>query len=171
MLNTFIFAVAAIVSINEKTGGFSAFGHSFENRYFLMEKGKPDVTAVEREDVVEETTKKDGLTVFVCSNPKMPGVKVFKKYVVDNSRKSVRRTLEFNNLAEKSKYVTLYVDCIFSKGFKKNLWHFGAGYIGPSRSTTPTPPYAGAFPNSLFVCSPLIYNMTSAILSSLLSHL
>lgn len=78
------------VTLDPKTGGFAAFGHSFENRYLLMEKERPDVTALEREDVVVEQTADAGATVFRCTNPKMPGVTITKRYVVDEGdRKSV----------------------------------------------------------------------------------
>ena len=126
-----ILAVAASITLDQKTGGFSAFGHKFENRYFLMEKGKPDVTALERDDVVVKRVDGDGFIAFRCTNPKMPGVAVVKRYVVDEGRASVRRTLAFRNSAQQTKYVTPYVDCAFADGFKKNLWHLGAGYIGP----------------------------------------
>ena len=119
------------VTLDPKTGGFAAFGHSFENRYLVMEKERPDVTALEREDVVVEQTADAGATVFRCTNPKMPGVTITKRYVVNEGRKSVRRMLSFLNSAPKSRYVTPYVDCTFAAGFKTNLWHLGAGYIGP----------------------------------------
>ena len=64
------------VTLDPKTGGFAAFGHSFENRYLVMEKERPDVTALEREDVVVEQTADAGATVFRCTNPKMPGVTI-----------------------------------------------------------------------------------------------
>ena len=52
-MTVFLFAViASIVTLDPDTGRLSAFRHSFENRYLLMEKGKPDVTALERDDVV-----------------------------------------------------------------------------------------------------------------------
>ena len=126
-----VLLLASIVTLDPGTGRLSAFGHSFENRYLMMEKGKPDVTALEREDVVEKRTDGKGFVSFRCTNPKMPGVTVEKRYVIDRERGSVRRTLTFCNSAQQSKYVTPYVDCTFSKGFKKNLWHLGAGYIGP----------------------------------------
>ena len=123
--------LVAGVALDPKTGGFAAFGHSFENRYLLMEKGQSDVTALEREDVVARRVDGAGFTSFVCTNPKMPDVTVTKRYVVDEGRGSVRRTLSFANAASKSRYVTPYVDCTFATGFKTNLWHLGAGYIGP----------------------------------------
>lgn len=123
--------LASIISFDPDTGRLSAFGHSFENRYLLMEKGKSDVTALERDDVVVKRTDGKGFVSLRCTNPKMPGVTVEKRYTIDTERASVRRTLTFCNDMPQSRYVTPYVDCTFSKGFKKNLWHLGAGYIGP----------------------------------------
>ena len=131
MTASIVLAVASVIALDPKTGGFSAFGHSFENRYFLMEKGNPDVTALERDDVVVKQIEGDGFTAFRCTNPNMPDVTVVKRYVVDEKRGSVRRTLAFRNAAKNTKYVTPFVDCTFAEGFKKNLWHLGAGYIGP----------------------------------------
>ena len=131
MTSAILMAVAASIALDPRTGGLSAFGHSFENRYLVMEKGRPDVTALERDDVAVKDSEGDGRTVFRCTNPKMPGVAIVKRYVVDEGRGSVRRTLEFVNSAEGTKYVTPYVDCTFAEGFKSNLWHLGAGYIGP----------------------------------------
>ena len=131
MFASIMLMIAAAVSVNGNTGALSAFGHSFENRYLLMEKGRPDVTALERDDVVVRKVDGEGFTAFRCTNPKMPGVSVVKRYAIDEGRASVRRTLEFLNTSANTKYVTPYVDCTFAAGFKKNLWHLGAGYIGP----------------------------------------
>lgn len=131
MTISILLALVTTVTLNDRTGGFDAFGHQFENRYLLMEKGKDDVTALEREDVVEQRTDGVGCVVFRCSNPKMPGITVEKRYTVDEKRGSVRRSLAFVNAAKTTRYVTPYVDCTFSAGFKDNLWHLGAGYIGP----------------------------------------
>ena len=110
-MTVFLFAViASIVTLDPDTGRLSAFRHSFENRYLLMEKGKPDVTALERDDVVVKRTVGEDFVSFRCENPKMPGVTVEKRYVVDRARASVRRTLTFCNSTGQSKYVTPYVD-------------------------------------------------------------
>ena len=119
------------VTLDPQTGGFAAFGHRFENRYLLMEKGKADVTALEREDVVVGKVDGEGFVAFSCTNPKLPDVTIVKRYSVDRVRGSVRRTLAFKNAAATSKYVTPFTDCTFAEGFKSNLWHLGAGYIGP----------------------------------------
>ena len=131
MFAAILLALVTSVTLNEKTGGFAAFGHEFENRYFLMEKDKPDVTALERNDVVVRKIDGDGFTAFRCTNPELPDVTIVKRYVVDGKTGSVRRSLAFKNAAATTKYVTPFVDCTFAEGFKDNLWHLGAGYIGP----------------------------------------
>jgi len=131
MIATLLLALVTSVTLDEKTGGFAAFGHQFENRYFRMEKGKPDVTALERNDVVVKKIDGEGFTAFRCTNPELPDVTIVKRYVVDEAHGSVRRSLAFRNAAATTKYVTPFTDCTFAGGFKENLWHLGAGYIGP----------------------------------------
>ena len=102
----------------------SAFG----NRYTLMSKSG-DSEAVEREDVVVAKTEADGETVFVCTNPKLPGLTVTKRYRRENG--GLRRTLAFLNSDGETKYVTPFTECRFAPSFQKDVWHLGAGYIGP----------------------------------------
>ncbi|MDD4018756.1 MAG: hypothetical protein PHV28_12535, partial [Kiritimatiellae bacterium] len=43
----------------------------------------------------------------------------------------VRRTLTLENSGKEKKYLTPFTECRFVPSFQTNLWHLGAGYIGP----------------------------------------
>ena len=122
--------------LDEGTGGIrslaaadgSGVAKAFGNRYRLMAKSG-DVEATEDEDVVSAKRRVDGGVEFTCTNPKMPGVSIVKRYVAANG--GLRRTLTFRNETDESKYVTPFTECRFPASFQTNVWHLGAGYIGP----------------------------------------
>ena len=121
------------------TDGRSALGAT-ENRYRLMWKGG-DVEALEREDVVVNRRASRDAVSFRCTNPKMPGIDIVKRYTVANG--GIRRTLSFLSTNATSRYVSPYIDCSLAASFHTNLWHLGAGYIGPYK---PFPKVSGPRP-------------------------
>ncbi len=123
-------------TFNEKTGammsvtapGGRGIADAFMNRYKLMARSG-DVEATEEEDVVKKCTRDKHCTVYLCANPKMPDVIIVKRY--DAYHGGVRRTLTFENSGKEKKYITPFTECRFVPTFQTNLWHLGAGYIGP----------------------------------------
>ena len=101
-----------------------------QNRYIMMSKAG-DVTAYEAQDKVVKFTagEKDGKLTFVCTNSKLPDIVISKTYWQENN--GLRRTLTFTNQGKVKRYILPMTDIEFDKSFKKNLWHLGAGYIGP----------------------------------------
>lgn len=101
---------------------------SIETRYFIMSRSG-DVEALERDDRVVDKHVADGVTTYRCSNPKMPGIDIFKRYSFVNG--GVRRTLSFLNASPETRYVTPFSECRLEDGFLDGVYHLGAGYIGP----------------------------------------
>ena len=99
-----------------------------QNRYIMMSKAG-DATAYEDFDKVLKSYKKSGKITFICSNDKLPGMEITKTYWLENN--GLRRTLTFTNHGKVKRYILPMTDMEFDKTFKKNLWHLGAGYIGP----------------------------------------
>ena len=68
---------------------------------------------------------------YRCVNPKLPGLEIIKTYRPCNG--GIRRTVEFVRVdsVTNTVYVQLSTECRFNPDFKKDAWHFGAGYLGP----------------------------------------
>ena len=122
--------------IDEKTGGILRLCtrdgrrsvQTVEMCYSVLSKSG-DLEALEREDVVVDSRITKDSRVFRCSNPKMPGIDIFKRYHILNG--GLRRTVSFLNANVETKYVTPFVECRFSWEFLDRAYHLGAGYIGP----------------------------------------
>ncbi len=100
-----------------------------QNRYIVQSKAG-DVTAYEDQDrVVKSTRLENGKLVFVCRNSQLPGIAITKTYWQENN--GLRRTLTFTNNTPVKRYILPMTDVEFAPEFKKNVWHLGAGYIGP----------------------------------------
>ncbi|MBQ9368543.1 MAG: hypothetical protein IJT83_12245 [Victivallales bacterium] len=101
-----------------------------ENRYIVMSKGG-DVTAFEAADKVIETKKEPAskAVTFVCQNDTVPNLLISKRYFIANN--GLRRSLTFVNEGKAKVYVLPMTDMYFADAFRKNVWHLGAGYIGP----------------------------------------
>ena len=123
-------------TIDELTGALVALAgtdgrraaESLALRYTLMAKSG-DSEGVEEDDRVVSTERKNGAVTYVCTNPKMPGITIRKRYWKENG--GVRRELVFENANEESRYVTPFAECRFAPGFQQGAYHLGAGYIGP----------------------------------------
>ena len=132
MTNVLIDEATGRIALLQSVAG-THISEGFETRYFAMSKNG-DVDAFERDDVLVEALRSDdGSIRYRCSNPRLPGISITKTYRASNG--GLRRTLEFRGDATNSAtvYVTPFVRCTFADGFKKGLWHLGAGYIGPYR--------------------------------------
>ena len=100
-----------------------------ENRYLVMSKAG-DATLFERDDkAVKSERGTDGSLTLECTNPKLPELVITKRYWLENN--GLRRTLTFTNKGEVVRYVLPMTDMNFADAFRKNVWHLGAGYIGP----------------------------------------
>ena len=100
-----------------------------ETRYLVMSTAG-DATLFEHDDkVVRSERGKDGSLTLECVNPKLPDFLVTKRYWVENN--GLRRTLTFTNKGKVVRYVLPMTDMDFADDFRKNVWHLGAGYIGP----------------------------------------
>ena len=102
---------------------------SSENRYLVMSKAC-DATLFERDDkVVKSERGKDGSLTLECVNPKLPELVITKRYYPENN--GLRRTLTFTNKGKVVRYVLPMTDMNFADAFRKNVWHLGAGPVGP----------------------------------------
>ena len=99
-----------------------------QNRYIVMSKAG-DVAAFENQDKSAPVVRKGNRVTFNCTNSKLPDMLITKTYWVENN--GLRRTLTFANKGKNKRYVLPMTDIELEKSFKKNLWHLGAGYIGP----------------------------------------
>ncbi|MBR4675608.1 MAG: hypothetical protein IKP00_14200 [Victivallales bacterium] len=127
----------AIYTLNEKTGGIVSIASlpsgeplvtSTENHYLLMTPGG-DVTAYESSDSVIKTANQNGSLVFACTNPKLPNIIVTKRYFPYNG--GLRRTITYHNNGQSIAFLLTFTELHFPETFRQNLWHLGAGYIGP----------------------------------------
>ena len=100
-----------------------------ETLYHVMLRSGRDIDAREDEDVVVRKTEGEGWIGYKCTNPKLPGIEIVKRY--RKALGGIRRTLAFRNLNAESCYVTPFVECHFDAGFQDGAWFLGAGYIGP----------------------------------------
>ena len=102
---------------------------SSENRYLVMSTAG-DATLFERDDKVGKSERgKDGSLTLECVNPKLPELVITKRYWVENN--GLRRTLTFTNRGKAVRYVLPMTEMNFADDFRKNVWQFGAGHIGP----------------------------------------
>jgi len=99
-----------------------------ENRYITMSKAG-DITFFEAKDKVVSVRKSGGKVIFLCKNPTLPELVIAKEYSVVNN--GLRRKLTYTNNGKVKRYILTMTDVNFDKNFKKNVWHLGAGYIGP----------------------------------------
>jgi len=128
----------ASATIDESTGRILSFSakdgrpvsKGFGNVYRLMAKSG-DAEAVETEDRVVSKSVSGGLREYRCANPKLPGLEILKTYRLRND--GLGRTLEFRRVgaATDTAYVQPFTECRFEDAFRKDAWHFGAGYMGP----------------------------------------
>ncbi len=127
----------ANVTFDGRTGAIRGFSFAdgrpiataVENRWQLLST-EGDAEALEREDeVVARADEPTGGTVFTCRNPKLPEIEIVKRYRFD--AQGVKRTLTFVNKSRTSKYVTPFTEVHLDPSFQKDVWHLGAGYIGP----------------------------------------
>lgn len=129
---------AAAYAVDESTGRLAALGPGdgrpcvtgIENRYFMMSKSG-DVEAFERDDVVVKKTAGRDWVGFRCTNPKLPGVDIVKRYRQTSG--GIRRTLGFRNNNAETKYLTPFTECHLAEAFRSGAYYLGAGYVGPYR--------------------------------------
>lgn len=135
-------------AFNERTGSLVALAGRdgrpaadlFALRYTVQAKSG-DIEASEEEDSAVSCEKGNGVVTYVCTNPKLPGITITKSYRRVNG--GVRRDLTFLNASDESRYITPFEECHFNPVFQENLFHLGAGYIGPYK---PFPKVAKARP-------------------------
>ena len=127
----------AIYTFNDKTGGIASVTSlasgkplvsAAENHYLLMTTDG-DVTAYENSDTVIHVNSQNNELIFVCQNPKLPGITITKRYFTYNG--GLRRTLTYHNSSQFMKFLLTFTELHFPDEFRQNLWHLGAGYIGP----------------------------------------
>ena len=96
--------------------------------YRFMSKAG-DLLWYEKNDKTVKITEDGNTVVFFCNISKIPGLSVAKKFWIENN--GLRRTLTFTNNSKVKYYVLPMADMAFNASFKQNVWHLGAGYIGP----------------------------------------
>ncbi|MBE6380840.1 MAG: hypothetical protein E7047_07915 [Lentisphaerae bacterium] len=95
---------------------------------FLAKSG--DFGGNEKQDKVLSFKKNpDGSLTYTCINEKLSGIKVIKRYWIEND--ALRRELTFINNRKEKLFMQHAVDVLFDKKFHENSYYFGAGYLGP----------------------------------------
>ena len=127
----------AVYRIDDRTGAVSQVVRKadnqtvvtgFGNRYFLL-SNSGDRKASERMDkVVKKYTDGDAL-VYECTNARLDGFKIEKRYFIVND--GLRRVMTFTNTRKEPQFLQLFTDSHFAPEFKRNGYYFGAGYLGP----------------------------------------
>ena len=99
-----------------------------QNRY-LMQSKAGDAVAFESADKVIKKSQSNGRVTLTCTNSKLPDILITKEYSLYNN--GLRRTVTFTNNGKVKRFILPMTDMNFDRKFKENLWHLGAGYIGP----------------------------------------
>ncbi len=122
--------------IDERTGALASVASTdgrsvmtgFCNRYTLMAR-PGDADAMENDDIVVRRQINGKEISFYCTNPKLPGIEIVKRYTPAGN--GVRRIMAFRNAGTEKRYITPFTEGHFTSSFQTNLYHLGAGYIGP----------------------------------------
>ena len=98
--------------------------------YYNFQAKSGDFGGNEKQDKVLSFKKNpDGSLVYTCINDKLSGIKVIKRYWIEND--ALRRELTFINNRKEKLFMQHAVECVFDKKFHENSYYFGAGYLGP----------------------------------------
>ena len=127
----------AAYRIDGKTGGVGAVVRKsdgetvvtgIKNLYSVLSKDG-DMYADEKDDIVVTSSVTTDDATFVCTNPKLPGMRISKTYFPVNN--GLGRRLSFVNDGDRIRFVMPFTESHFSEAFLRDSYYLGAGYIGP----------------------------------------
>ncbi|MDD4018757.1 MAG: hypothetical protein PHV28_12540 [Kiritimatiellae bacterium] len=127
----------AVYRIDGKTGGIGSVVRKsdgetvvtgIKNVYSVLSKGG-DLYADEKDDIVVTSSVTTDESTFVCTNPKLPGMRISKTYFPVNN--GLGRRLSFFNDGDRIRFVMPFTESHFSEAFFGDSSYLGAGYIGP----------------------------------------
>ncbi len=137
--NWFIGSDKASWAVSKKTGEITGGWNvktkenylvSGRGRYYL-ENRQTSWQAMEEQDVISDAklNSKNQEITLKCTNPAIPGTEINKSYRLDGTR--LRKETVFKSARKDDIFITFNTEVSFDKGYRKDSYYMGAGYVGP----------------------------------------